>query len=89
MFHVTVFFYIALQVFKKNPYFKSVFFKLYLLHSLAKYGVVGTVSEDLSQTLTTRNVFRSVMTRPESFSFRTQEVPYRYRLQRRRMILSW
>ena len=46
VFHGTVFNYIALQVYKKNPYFKSVFFKLYLLHSLASYSIVGMVSED-------------------------------------------
>lgn len=46
VFHVTVLNYIALQRYKKNPYFNSVFFKLYLLYSLVNYGVVGTVSED-------------------------------------------
>src|SRR5688572_21532868 len=47
VFHTTVFNYIALQVYKKNPYYKSAFFKLYLLHSLANYGIVGMLNECL------------------------------------------
>lgn len=43
VFHVTVTHYIALQVHKRNYFFKSVFFKLYLLHALANYGVVVPV----------------------------------------------
>ncbi|KAH7726064.1 hypothetical protein AAVH_06248, partial [Aphelenchoides avenae] len=40
--HATVFYYIAAQLRRGKRYFQSIFFKIYLLHSVANYGVVAT-----------------------------------------------